>query len=246
MRKIMTTVAAIVVLASLATLCSAQSIFYGQWEEPTAGLGSVPAWYGATGLIITPTALICPTNQVEGCIHQLEFDMKNQTIYGANVGLTPKLEIGVTHIKNISPRPPAQGGYTDETIMHVKYQLEVGEWFDNPFAPDVALGVWDWANELNRSYYLVLSKEVPMVEETTSRAMNVHVGLGNNDRDAGPLDGLFAGVELAPFDDALLQIEYDGDDINGALRYYIAPWISLDIGVVSDDLGWGVSATSNF
>ena len=105
--------------------------------------------------------------------------------------------------------------------------------------------MWDCANELNRSYYLVLSKEVP-VEEDTGRAMSVHVGLGNNDRDGGPLDGIFGGVELVPFDESLLQIEYDGDDINGALRYYPASWISLDIGIISDDFGWGVSASTSF
>lgn len=245
MRKITLTVAALVVLATLATLGSAQGIFYGQWEEQGPEMGSVPSWYGSTGLVITPTALICPTQQIQGYLHQMDFEVKSQTVYGANVGLTSDVEVGATHIKNISPRAPAESGFTKETIMHAKYKLNVAEWFDNPLAPDVSLGVWDWANELNRSYYLVLSKEVP-VEETTGRAMSVHVGLGNNDRDAGPLDGLFGGVELVPFAESLLQIEYDGDDINGALRYYPAPWISLDIGIISDDFGWGVSANTNF
>ena len=178
MRKIATIVAAVVMLTALTTLCSAQGIFYGVWEEPGPEVGPVPAWYGSTGLIITPTALICPNQEIQAFGHQLEFTMKNQTVYGANVGLAPDLEIGVTHVKNIAERAPAQAGFTDETIMNVKYKLDVTEWFDNPLAPDVCVGVWDWANELNRSYYLVMSKAVPLAEETTGRTMNAHLGLG--------------------------------------------------------------------
>lgn len=246
MRKITIAVAVMVVVASLSTVCLAQGVFYGMWEEPAPERGPVPSWYGSTGLIVTPTALICPPHQVQGYAHQMEFDIKNQTIIGANVGLTPNLEVGVTRIDNIQSRDPGPITYVDETIMNIKYRVDVGRWFNNPLTPDVALGVWDWANDLNRAYYLVMSKQVPLAEETTGRQMNLHVGLGNNDRGSGPLDGIFLGVDLVPFNNSVLQLEYDGDDINGALRYYAAPWISLDMGLISDDLGWGASVNTNF
>lgn len=246
MRKITVTVAAVVVLVALGTAGWSQGIFYGVWEEPGPEQGSMPSWYGSTGLIVTPTALTCPLHQVQAYWHQLEFDVKNQTIYGANVGLTENLEVGVAHFTDIPSRAPGPITFTDESILNVKYQLDVGTLFDNPLAPDMALGVWDWANELNRVYYLVLSTQVPMVGETTTRQMNVHVGFANNDRDSGPMDGIFCGVDLVPFEGGLLQLEYDGDDINGALRFYPARWISLDAGVVSDDLGWGVSLNTGF
>lgn len=246
MRQTTVTLAAVVVLLTLATLCWAQGIFYGVWEEPGAEQESVSSWYGSTGLIVTPTALICPLHQIQGYAHQMEFDIKNQTILGANVGITPDLEVGVTHFTDIPSRAPGPVTFTDETIINVKYRMDVGGWFNNPLVPDVSFGVWDWANDLNRSYYLVMSKEVPMTEEAMGRQMNVHIGIGNNDRDSGPLDGFFGGLDLVPFENSLLQIEYDSDDLNGALRYYPAPWISLDMGLVSDNLGWGVSAATNF
>ncbi len=241
MRKVRPTLAAVVVLLALASAGWSQGILYGVWEEPGPERGPIPSWYGSTGLIVTPTALTCPDRQVQAYWHQMEFDQE-QRVMGVNVGLTPNLEVGAARIKDVA----GPQGYVDETILNVKYKLDVSSLFDNPLAPDVAIGVWDWANDLNRAYYLTMSKQVPLVEETTSRQMNVHVGIANNDRDSGPMDGVFCGVDLVAFARGLVQIEYDGDDINGAVRYCPAPWVSLDAGIVSDDFGWGVSLNTNF
>ncbi len=246
MRKIMVMFAAIVVLGVVASPGWTQGIFYGTWEEPAPELQPVPSWYGSTGLIVTPTALMCPPHQIQGGWHQMEFDIKEQRVYGANVGITPQIEVGITRVQNIKPRGVAQTSYTDETILNAKYKLDMAEWFDNPLAPDVAIGVWDWANDLNRAYYLVMSKEVPMAQEVAGRQLNVHLGVGNNDRNTGPLEGIFFGADLVPFESSLLQLEYDGDNLNGALRYYPANWISLDAGLVDDNFGWGVGIGTNF
>ncbi len=246
MRKIMVVFAVIVVLGALSSPAGSQGILYGTWEEPIPEQQPVASWYGSTGLIVTPTALMCPPHQIQSGWHQINFDTKNQRVYGANVGITPQMEVGVTRVQNVPLRPPAQTGYTDETILNAKYKLDVGGWFNNPLAPDVAIGVWDWANDLNRAYYLVMSREVPMAQEVAGRQLNVHLGVGNNDRNAGPLEGIFFGADLVPFESSLLQLEYDGDNLNGALRYYPANWISLDAGIVDDNFGWGIGVGSNF
>jgi len=242
MSRLVLTLVCVLLFATLALTASTD---YGIWERPGPATEDTPSFLGITGLLITPTAMIAPALKVQVFYHQISSDPKEQTLYGATVGLTDGLEVSGLRMLNLAPLPAAPGQYRDETVVNVKYQVPLGQILGNPLAPEVAVGVFDTGNQVDRTYFVVLSRSASLMAEE-SAALSFHLGYGNTDSGSGRLDGFFAGVDFAPFENALVQLEYDADDVNAGLRYYATPWISLDAAIVADDFAWGATLRSDF
>ncbi len=247
MRYTMAIALTVVVLAAMTTACWAQGFMYGPWEATAPELEPTPSWFGFTGLVRTPTALITAPQNLAAFGHQINFDSSDRRVYGLNMGLTSTLEIGAARVEDVfSPDPVPT--YANETITNIKYEANIGGLFNNPAAPSMAIGIYDVADQINRVNYVVLSQAVGLSAETVSPLpkMNVHVGYGKAERSGGPLDGVFGGVDFIPFEGSLVQIEHDGEDVNGVLRYYPAAAVSLDIGLLNSELGWGFTINTGF
>ena len=234
------------VCLSLAIGAGAQVIELDDWGIARVEQSPTSSWYGSTGLILTPSAYVAPATKPTASFHRVELDTYNQDVVNANVSLMADLELGVARIKNVPQRGVLAQALTNQTVFNAKYQLNLGPWLDMVDAPDVAVGVWDAADKLNRAIYVVASKTFSLAEEGSLSQFAVHVGLGDTKRSVGAMDGLFAGVEFVPFAGAVVQVEYDSEDYNAAVRYFATEAISLDVGLIDGDLGWGASARTVF
>jgi len=232
------------VCLGLAVSAGAQNIDLNMFGEPVAPLQPTPSWYGSTGLVRTPSAEIPAALKLSGGLHRVERDDLQQEIYNANVAVLPDLEIGGSVINDVI-RP---GGNTlqDETILNAKYRLPLESVFGLGNMPDVAVGVWDVSDRINRTYYIVASKSLSLAANQPMMGLKLHAGYGSAEVAEGPLHGLFGGIEFAPFTSALVQAEYDGDAVNADFRYSPFRWLSLDIASIDGDLGWGITAQSAF
>jgi len=247
MRYTTTVALAVSLIVMIAVTCSGQGFIYSPWEAAAPETEVTPSWYGFTGLVRTPTALISTPQKITGSAHQVEFDGDHHGVYGATVGLMPTLEIGAARVEDVLQDTPIPT-YATETVVNVKYEANIGGLFNNPMAPKMAIGIFDIGDQINRTNYVVLSRSIGLAQGSASPLPqgNVHIGYASAERDPAGLDGIFGGIDFVAAQDTLAQIEYDGEDINGALRYYPAPWISLDAGMVNSELGYGFTINSGF
>jgi len=233
-------VAVIAVVAMVSSAVMADP-YLSVWDIETPESNVTNSWIGSTGMILTPTARTCAPQGVIGSFHWVDTDPDSSDVWSINVGITSNIEIGAARFND------AFGGTQSETIGNVKVNLDLPRWTDNPEAPELAVGVWDIGNNLNRAYYVVLTKEIELKEEGTISNFRVNLGYADNDTDTnGALDGIFGGIELCPFEHALGQIEYDGENINATLRYHPSDWLSLELASIDGDLGVGVNVHSGF
>lgn len=247
MRHTATLVLAASLMIALTAACWGQGFLYAPWEPAAPETEVAPSWYGFTGLVRTPTALISTPQRITGSVHQVEFDGDHHGVYGATVGLMPTLEIGAARVEDVLQDTPTPT-YDNETVVNVKYKANIGGLFNNPAAPDMAVGIFDISDQFNRTNYVVLSRSIGLVQQSASPLPqgNVHIGYASAEREPAALDGIFGGIDFIAMKDTLAQIEYDGEDLNGALRYYPAPWVSLDAGIVNSELGYGFTINSGF
>ncbi len=247
MRHAATIALTVGLIVMIAVTCSGQGFMYAPWDVTPPGAEANPSWYGYTGLVRTPTALISTPQKMTGSAHQVEFDGEDRKVYAVTVGLMPTLEIGAARIKNVLQDTPIPT-YATETVVNVKYEANIGGLFNNPAAPKMAIGIFDISDQMNRTNYLVLSRSIGLAQGSASPLPqgNVHIGYASAEREPAALDGIFGGIDFIAMADTLAQIEYDGEDINGALRYYPAPWISLDAGIVNSEFGYGFTINSGF
>ena len=247
MRYTTTVALAVSLIVMIAVTCSGQDFMYVPWDVTPPGAEANPSWYGYTGLVRTPTALISTPQKLTGSAHQVEFGGEDRRVYAVTVGLMPTLEIGAARINNVLQDTPIPT-YATETVVNVKYEANIGGLFNNPAAPQMAIGIFDISDQINRTNYLVLSRSIGLAQGSVSPLpqSNVHIGYASAEREPAVLDGIFGGIDFVVAQDTLAQIEYDGEDINGALRYYPAPWISLDAGMLNSELGYGFTINTGF
>ena len=247
MRYTATVALTVSLIVMIAVTCSGQGFMYAPWEEAAPETEPTPSWYGYTGLVRTPTALISAPQKITGSAHQVEFDGNTRKVYAVTVGLMPTLEIGAARIEDVL-QDTLIPTYATETVVNVKYESNIGGLFNNPAAPKMAIGIFDISDQINRTNYVVLSRSIGLAQGSASPLpqANVHIGYAKAEREPAALDGIFAGVDFVAAQDTLAQIEYDGEDVNGALRYYPAPWLSLDAGIVNSELGYGFTINSGF
>lgn len=234
------------VALGLAVTAGAQTIPVDIWASADSQNVGTPSWYGNSGLLLVPSAYIGPPNRLTGGLHRVETDSESQDILTVNTALLADLELGVARINNILAPGFDTQTYTDETIFNAKYRLDLGKWFSSPGAPEIAIGVWDASDQLNRAFYLVGSKRFSLGSGGTLSQFTLHAGFGDTEHNTGALDGLFGGVEFSPFPRAVVQAEYDAEDFNACLRYSPTNWLSIDAGVLDGNFGWGASAKTVF
>ncbi len=222
---------------------TAQSSLYGSLTGSGPASNATPSYLGATGLMVTPTAMVAQPLKASGYWHQVRSDPA-QSFYGATVGLPGGLEISGVRLIDVEPLP-SETTTRDETVFNAKYQIPMGKLLLDPLLPKVAVGVFDASNELNRVLYVTLSRSFSLTQDSNA-PLNLHVGWGNAKVSDTRLDGFFGGLDFSPFSAALLQIEYDAKDINANLRYYPAPWLSLDAGVLANDFAFGATIRSEW
>ena len=247
MRYTATIALTVSLIVMIAVTCSGQDFMYVPWDVTPPGAEANPSWYGFTGLVRTPTALISTPQKLTGSAHQVEFDGDHHGVYGATFGLMPSLEIGAARVEDVLQDTPLPT-YATETVVNVKYEANIGGLFNNPMAPKMAIGIFDIGDQINRTNYVVLSRSIGLAQGSVSPLpqASVHIGYASAEREPAALDGIFGGIDFVAAQDTLAQIEYDGEDINAALRYYPASWISLDAGMLNSELGYGFTINSGF
>jgi hypothetical protein len=233
-----------VVVVALALALAAGTLmadpYVSVWDTQRAEAGVTNTWTGSTGLVMVPTATTVTPQGVVASYNWIDTDPSTVQIWNANVGITPSLEVGASRFNG------AATGSGSELIGNAKYNLDLGRWTKNPTAPQLAIGVFDASNEVNRAYYVVLTKDLTIAESGKKSNLRASFGYADNHYNSGVMDGFFGGVEFVPFSKALLQIDYDGDNVNAALRYRIADQISVSAAAIDGDLGLSASFNSRF
>ncbi len=218
---------------------SADDFLYGPVTRPGPATNATASYLGATGLLITPTAMIAAPLKVSGYWHQIRSDL-DQRFYGATLGLPGNLEVSGVRLTNVEPLPGQTTPTRDETVVNAKYQVPLGNLLTDPLLPKVAVGVFDASDKVNRTYYVTVSRSLSLTQSNNA-AINLHAGWGHPNVSDTRLDGFFGGLDFSPFAAVLVQVEYDAKDLNANLRYQAAPWLSLDAGVVANDLAFGAT-----
>ncbi|MBM3473112.1 MAG: hypothetical protein FJX75_07600 [Armatimonadetes bacterium] len=106
-----------------------------------------------------------------------------------------------------------------------------GKWRfrNNSFTqPAFAVGLIDITNQLDRTPYVVVQKGFHL----SGNGLMAMVGYAQPD---SLLDGFFAGGELTLADKYKAIAEYDGDDVNGAIRFSLGKHIEITAGMVKDE-----------
>ena len=227
------------------TACSASDLF-GNWEGEAAATYATPSYLGQTGLIVTPTAMIQP--ELKGAIfyHKIQAQPRRQDLYGATIGLPLDLEVSVLRVVNLEPlTTEAPDVWRQETLLNAKWQVPLGEVIGNPLAPKLAVGVFDVSNLADRTWYGAISRSFSLLQDESS-LITLHLGYAKKDHGGGRLDGLFGGFDAQINKQLVLQAEYDAEDLNGGLRYYPIPSLSLDGSVIGGNFGWGATTNNAF
>ncbi|MGQ9731601.1 MAG: hypothetical protein ACUVX8_10060 [Candidatus Zipacnadales bacterium] len=192
-------------------------------EEESEPITAAPTVLGSTGAVLTPTTDLPPVESFAVGYHWI-----NDTFDSAaklNVVPIKKLEVGLAYLD------PAAGDMDEEVVFNAKYRL-VEEDEDNPA---LMVGVWDIGDELDQTWYGVISKrfegEVPIV-----------VNLGGASGDA--LDGFFGSIKLELHEDVDVIGEYDSSELNFAVRIRPYTGVTIDLLTVDNrtDREFGVGA----
>lgn len=228
---------AVVMLLIVAVSAVMAEPYVSVWEDETTDFQGTSSWFGNVGLIVTPTAVLPPASAATLQYHRIQRDIEDVNVWGVNFGVTRWLEAGGSHID-------LDGG-GNETVGNVKVKLDAARWLDNPSIPDMAVGAFDVTDQLNRSLYFVMSKSYPVDGAFTPR-INLHLGFANSETGFGALDGLFGGIEFQAMKYGLVQAEYDGNAFNADFRFNASQHLSLDLGVLDGDFGYGATYRSQF
>ena len=170
--------------------------------------------------------------------HRIQRDPDDVNVWGVNFGVTDWLEAGGSRI-DIS-------GDGSKTIGNLKLRVPAAKLLDNPVFPEVAVGVFDVTNEINRALYVVLSKSFALEQSGYLPRINLHLGFADNKSNDGAMDGIFGGLEFNAMKFGIVQAEWDGDAFNADLRLNAGDHFSLDVGFLDSDLGYGATYKSQF
>ncbi len=247
MSRLVLTLGCIALFCFGALTASAAVDLYGTWEGPGAGSYATASYLGQTGLIVTPTAMIQP--ELKGAIfyHKLQAQPRRQDLYGATVGLPLDLEFSVLRVVNLEPLTAEEPDtWRQETLLNAKWQVPLGQVVGNPLAPKLAVGVFDVSNLANRTWYGAISRSFSLLQDE-STMITLHLGFGKADHgEDARLDGVFGGFDAQISKQLVLQAEYDAKDLNGGVRWYPIPSLSLDGSVIGGNFGWGATLNNAF
>lgn len=183
---------------------------------------------GPTGLFSVPTADVLSARKFQVGTH---FGRDLSTV-AANAGIANFVEVGVSYLD----RDTAD----NRTIANAKIQF-IPTGFENL---KIGVGVIDIAKAVERSGYMMLStraKVPPEAEDTVSQII-LHAGYGT---------GLFREKIIGGAEGVLtphwrVVLEYDGDNLNGGLRYSHDEYLRLQVGVLRNQLFFSAGYTLEF
>jgi hypothetical protein len=205
MARVLLTVGAIIAILAAPTLA--------QYDDTPVPLTTTPSMLGPTGCIVTPTT------DVSGRSYSIGYHWLNDTFDAlAKLNISPieRLEVGVAWID------PASATVDEETVFNIKYLLAE----EDEDSPAFLAGVWDVSDELDQTWYAVVSKrmegEVPVI---------INLGGGTGDI----INGFFANATLELTDEVDFLAEYDSEEINFGLR--ARPYEGITIDLISVDNG---------
>lgn len=184
--------------------------------------------FGPTGLFSVPTADVLSARKFQVGTH---FGRDLSTV-AVNAGIANFVEIGGTYLD----RDTAD----NRTIANAKVQF-IPTGFENL---KIGVGVIDIAKAVERSGYIMLStraKVPPEAEDTVSQII-LHAGYGTGlfrEKIIGGAEGV-----LSPHWRVVL--EYDGDNLNGGLRYSHDEYLRLQAGVLRNQLFFSAGYTLEF
>ena len=204
--------------------------------------GAAPSVLGTSGNILTPDdTILAPGGFNLGYhgINSIGNSSENVNIYAANVGLLPKLEVGLASVTHGN----------SEVIINAKYRLLT----ETLGRPAVTVGAIDLGAEITNEHgaYIMLSKNLTTFAEEiankASRPIRGHLGLGR-----GVVRGVFVGLDWTLNPKLSLMAEYisdsklrdlDGEGIcNAGIRYAITKEVRIDLGTIDfEDFTFGAS-----
>ncbi|MEJ5250855.1 MAG: hypothetical protein HPY54_00575 [Chthonomonadetes bacterium] len=184
--------------------------------------------YGPTGLFSVPTADVLSARKFQIGTH---FGRDLSTV-ALNAGIANFVEVGVAYLD--------RDNADNRTIASAKVQF-IPTGFENL---KIGVGVIDVAKAVERTGYLMLStraKVPPEAEDTVSQII-LHAGYGT---------GLFREKIIGGAEGVLdpkwrVILEYDGDNLNGGLRYSHDEYLRLQAGVWRNQLFFSAGYTLEF
>lgn len=236
MRFALLVVACIAMLFAAHTALMADGLF-SVWPDSADAVAVQPSWFGSSGLIYVPSALTLPMGRANVSYHRVQNDIEDMDLANINVGLPLGIEVGGARIKGADS--------ASNEIINVKWQVPASAWLKAIQLPEVAVGGWDLGNQLNRTVYVVMSKALPLGLSSIG-GVAVHAGYAAAETNGGSMDGLFAGAEFSAFKHTTVQAEFDGDAFNADLRWNLSPRLTVDVGTLDGDFGFGASYTGGF
>jgi len=184
--------------------------------------------HGATGLFSVPTADVLSAQKFQLGTH---FGRDLSTV-SINAGLANFVEVGVCYLD--------RDNADNRTIANAKLQfiptgLEMVK---------IGVGVIDIAKAVERTGYLIVStraKVPPDMEDTVSQVI-LHAGYGTGlfkEKIIGGAEGVLSAKWR-------VIVEYDGDNVNGGLRYSHDQSLRLQAGVWRNQLFFSAGYSLEF
>ncbi len=211
------------------------------------GVVAEPTLNGYTGLLTVPTADTLEAGTFNIGANSGEVEDWDNFSYYANFGLGEETEAGL-----ILFRPDNGGGSQvssasvrgrsgDQTFLNIKRSISAVDG-----GPDIAAGVFDLADEVETTVYVVATweqgDEVGTVDGRTVNFLDVHAGFAG-----GMIEDFFAGVNLAFGTRVQVMGEFINDDVNVGARISPLENITVDAGLLDlDDLAVNVSYESTY
>ena len=187
-----------------------------QDDATTATVTSAPSILGPTGAIVTPTTELPPVKGLNVGFHWVSDTL--DTAGKVNVAPIPKLELGAVWYD------PAAAGLDGKLLFNAKY-LFVEEDTKNPA---VAAGVMDIGDEVDQTWYGVISKVF-----NPDGDVPITINLGGASGDT--INGFFGSAKLALHEDVDVIGEYDSSELNFAVR--VRPYKDLTLDLLTVDNG---------
>lgn len=192
-------------------------------------VAATPAYFGYTGLMMTPTADTLKASGVDLGAVFLSDDHNDNTFWSANIGLLSSLEVGAAVVS------PEHGD--SKGIINAKF----GFLKETMATPALAIGMSDLTDQLDSTPYIVMSKSLSLKGQSLWEP-RLDIGVGG-----GRLNGVFAGLSAKVTDRMQLMLEYDTNDVNFGLQFASAHGLRLHAGLVGgDNLGLGMSYNAGF
>ena len=172
-----------------------------------------PSIFGPNGLLLTPSA------DTPGMA-----DVQLGTWWAGDLANSVSLTSGESSGFESTAAWVDLKGQGSEEVFSGKWRFR-----NNSFTqPAFAVGLIDITNQLDRTPYVVVQKGFHLA----GNGLMAMVGYAQPDT---LLDGLFAGAEVTLGDKYKAIAEYDGDGVNGGVRFPLSDHIEITAGMVKDE-----------